>query len=157
MNTHSQQGSGLIEVMVALLVLTVGLLGYAALEGNAIKVTREARQYSEASMLAYDFFDRVRSNRELATKKTATYETSYDADTQTNNDCFTNSCTAEEFAEWDLALWKSEVQRMLPAGDAKVAITGNNLSGYTVLKVVVTLRYALSDEETDEWEFEAVL
>lgn len=57
-----QQGMTLIEVLVALLILTVGLLGAAAVQINALKYTDSSRMTSQASFIAYDMMDRIRAN-----------------------------------------------------------------------------------------------
>ena len=57
-----QTGMTLIEVLVALLILTVGLLGAAAIQLNALKYTDSSRMISQASFIAYDMLDRIRAN-----------------------------------------------------------------------------------------------
>lgn len=57
-----QQGMTLIEVLVALLILTVGLLGAAAVQINALKYTDSSRMTSQAGFIAYDMMDRIRAN-----------------------------------------------------------------------------------------------
>jgi type IV pilus assembly protein PilV len=52
----------LIEVLVALLILSIGLLGAAAFQLNALKYTDSARMTSQASFIAYDMMDRIRAN-----------------------------------------------------------------------------------------------
>ena len=58
----AQEGMTLIEVLVALLILSVGLLGAAALQLNALKYTDSARMTGQASFIAYDMLDRIRAN-----------------------------------------------------------------------------------------------
>lgn len=57
-----QAGMTLIEVLVAMLMLTVGLLGAAVVQLNALKYTDSARMISQASFIAYDLLDRMRAN-----------------------------------------------------------------------------------------------
>lgn len=57
-----QTGMTLIEVLVAMLILTVGLLGAVVLQLNALKYTESSRMASQASFIAYDMLDRVRAN-----------------------------------------------------------------------------------------------
>jgi type IV pilus assembly protein PilV len=52
----------LIEVLVAVLILAVGLLGAAVIQLNALKYTDSSRMISQASFIAYDMLDRVRAN-----------------------------------------------------------------------------------------------
>lgn len=59
---RAQEGTTLIEVLVALLILSVGLLGAAALQLNALKYTDSSRLTSQASFIAYDMMDRIRAN-----------------------------------------------------------------------------------------------
>lgn len=61
-STRAQEGTTLIEVLVALLILTVGLLGAAAFQLNALKYTDSSRMTSQASFIAYDMLDRIRAN-----------------------------------------------------------------------------------------------
>ncbi|MFV0933760.1 type IV pilus modification protein PilV [Pseudomonas jessenii] len=58
----AQEGMTLVEVLVALVILGVGLLGAAALQLNALKYTDSARMTSQASFIAYDLMDRIRAN-----------------------------------------------------------------------------------------------
>lgn len=58
----AQEGMTLIEVLVALLILGVGLLGAAMIQLNALKYTDSSRMTSQASFIAYDILDRIRAN-----------------------------------------------------------------------------------------------
>jgi type IV pilus assembly protein PilV len=60
------KGFSLIEVLVAVLVLAIGLLGVAALQINATRANQSAELRSQASMLAYFMLDAMRANREAA-------------------------------------------------------------------------------------------
>ncbi|MBB6288757.1 MULTISPECIES: type IV pilus modification protein PilV [unclassified Pseudomonas] len=55
-------GTTLIEVLVAVLILAVGLLGAVVLQLNALKYTDNSRMTSQASFIAYDMLDRIRAN-----------------------------------------------------------------------------------------------
>jgi type IV pilus assembly protein PilV len=60
------KGFSLIEVLVAVLVLAIGLLGVAALQINATRANQSAELRSQASMLAYFMLDAMRANRDAA-------------------------------------------------------------------------------------------
>ncbi|MGA8138501.1 MAG: type IV pilus modification protein PilV [Pseudomonas gingeri] len=62
MKRHHQAGVTLIEVLVAMLVLAVGLLGAAALQLNALRYTDSSTTSTQASFIAYDLLDRIRAN-----------------------------------------------------------------------------------------------
>lgn len=51
-----------IEVLVSLLILSIGLLGAALIQLNALRYTDSSRMTSQASFIAYDMLDRIRAN-----------------------------------------------------------------------------------------------
>lgn len=57
-----QTGMTLVEVLVATLILSGGLLGAAAVQLNALKHTDSALMTTQASFVAYDMLDRIRAN-----------------------------------------------------------------------------------------------
>ena len=57
-----QRGTTLIEIMVAIVVMAIGLLGLASLQVNALKHQKTASQRSEAVQAAYDLGERMRAN-----------------------------------------------------------------------------------------------
>ncbi|MFB4368563.1 MULTISPECIES: type IV pilus modification protein PilV [unclassified Pseudomonas] len=61
-NYGRERGVTLIEVMVAVFITAIGLLGAAALQLNALKYTDSARTTSQATFIAYDILDRIRAN-----------------------------------------------------------------------------------------------
>ncbi|WP_210641022.1 MULTISPECIES: type IV pilus modification protein PilV [unclassified Pseudomonas] len=61
-SNKAQGGMTLIEVLVAVLILGVGLLGAAMIQLNALKYTDSSRMTSQASFIAYDILDRIRAN-----------------------------------------------------------------------------------------------
>lgn len=71
MNRHanarwSQAGFGLVEVLVAMLVLAIGLLGLAGLQMRSMQATDDASQMATANRLSEDIIERIRANRGAA-------------------------------------------------------------------------------------------
>ncbi|MFI8744899.1 type IV pilus modification protein PilV [Pseudomonas sp. NPDC077186] len=64
MNSSSctQSGASLIEVLVALLIFTVGLLGLAAMQLSSLQSTADSGQRSQSVWLMQDFIERMRAN-----------------------------------------------------------------------------------------------
>lgn len=60
---HRVRGFTLIEALVALLVLSIGLLGIAALQLSSLRSNYSASLRSQATLLAYDIVDRMRANQ----------------------------------------------------------------------------------------------
>lgn len=61
---HNQQGVGLIEVMVALTILAIAVLGYSAMQIRAVSTSIEAGNNVLATSLARDLAERLRVNRD---------------------------------------------------------------------------------------------
>lgn len=59
-----QSGASLIEVMVAVLILSVGLLGVAAMQATALKNGQSALERSQAVIESYAILDAIRANAE---------------------------------------------------------------------------------------------
>lgn len=57
-----QRGSSLLEVLIAVVILAIGMLGMAALQAITIKNTGSASQRSTAIMQTYAMFDLMRAN-----------------------------------------------------------------------------------------------
>ena len=69
-----QQGVGLLEVMIAVLVLAIGILGIAALQAITLKNTGSSAARTQAAIQAYSMLDMVRADRaNVATYNTNTY------------------------------------------------------------------------------------
>lgn len=60
---HAQRGVGLIEVLIALVVVSIALLGLAALQGKVQRAEMESYQRSQALILLQDMSSRLRANR----------------------------------------------------------------------------------------------
>lgn len=60
-STVAQKGSSLIEVLIAVVIISIGLLSVAALQLNALKSNNGSYLRSQASFLAYDLADRMRA------------------------------------------------------------------------------------------------
>ena len=104
---NNQRGVGLIEVLVALLLLTIGVLGFTALQLRAVNATEEAMLRTEAMNLARDLAEKIRTNRSAFATYTANLTVAAPSSTatpaclQTNG---TNPCTtATQMANYDTA------------------------------------------------------
>ncbi|MCK5533239.1 MAG: type IV pilus modification protein PilV [Halopseudomonas aestusnigri] len=106
------RGFGLLEVLVTILVLSVGLLGMAALQLNAMKYNQTASVRTHAVVLAYDIADRMRANRAIA--RSGGYAIS-----------LTAAASGSGIAGTDLAAWKQAVASTLPNGQGAVQMSGN--------------------------------
>lgn len=61
-SNHKQAGFTLLEVLIALLILSIGLLGLAALQTTGLRSNQMASMRTLATQAAYDITDRMRAN-----------------------------------------------------------------------------------------------
>lgn len=61
-----QQGASMIEVLVTMLVTSVGLLGVASLQTAGVRMARDSGLMSQASFMASNMADRLRGNEEYS-------------------------------------------------------------------------------------------
>jgi type IV pilus assembly protein PilV len=115
-------GFSLIEVLVAVLILGIGLLGIAGLQTAGIRYNTSAYQRYQATLLSYDILDRMRANRKQALNTTG-YAVQMGENVTSSSDCMSASCTEAEMAVYDLASWKSALATNLPMGDGWVHIS----------------------------------
>jgi type IV pilus assembly protein PilV len=111
---NPQQGFTLLEILVAIVVLSIGLLGLAALQAVSLNNNQIAYYRSIASQQAYDMADRIRAN-------SAGNYNALDTTIPVDPDCITNVCTAAQMKDADHAQWNTNNQRLLPAGVGTVA------------------------------------
>ena len=103
MNTYkNQQGVGLLEVLVALLLLAISILGFAALQLRAVEATTEGVYRVQGINLARDLGERIRSNRNSLAEYRTQIQTATNQLASTKN-CYTELCTSAELADFDVA------------------------------------------------------
>lgn len=116
-----QRGSSLIEVLVSVLILSVGLLGLAALQLNSMKANQTATIRSHATFLAYEMGDRMRAARGDA--QAGFYTLAVGAELPCNPT--TSDCLP---FQRDLAEWRENLARQLPDGDGGVQMNGDQFT-----------------------------
>ena len=96
-----QGGFSMLELLVALLVTSVGVLGVTGLTTLNAQQRRSAAAHADAVRLAEDMIERIRANP--AGLQAGSYAASGDA--LGGSDCHANWCAAAELAAFDLAQW----------------------------------------------------
>lgn len=106
----------LIEVLVAVLILSIGLLGLAGLQTLSLRSNHSAYLRSQATILAYDIADRMRANRQSALSGWYNIELEEAASSDTS------------IAATDLKEWKAALSTVLPAGDGSITVNDGNVT-----------------------------
>ena len=106
-----QRGFTLIEVMVALIVLVLGVLGAAAMTLNALRDNKQSALRSQASALAYELADLMRADAEPDPTLQAAREAIFTgAPGAIVASCYSTGCTPTEMAQSDFAQWAAKLQ-----------------------------------------------
>lgn len=132
-----QAGVGLVEVLIAVLVFAIGLLGLARLEIANLATNHDAQLRSQAMTLAYDIVDRMRANRDAALNG------DYDIDIGDT------APTGTTVAATDRQEWKAASADLLPQGDGAIART----VAAGVSRFVITVQWDDSRGERDPIQF----
>lgn len=119
-------GFSLIEVLIALVVLAVGLLGVAMMQVMSLRFTQSANERTVATNLAYELIDMMRSNRLLASQYTAIAYDSFDSVT-TAGGCDRETAADAADPASNMARWRCEVRVALPNGAAVVRLPGDGV------------------------------
>lgn len=144
---HKQKGFGLIEVLVAMLVLSIGLLGVAGLQAQSIRFNHEAYFRTQATVLANDIADRMRTNRAQAIGSNSYKFTFNDAPQASATLCETNPCSAGNIAVYDFTQWRANIASALPNG--KGAVTPDAIgTAKTWREYVIQIRYDSVSSDT---------
>ncbi len=114
----AQAGSTLMEVLVALLVLSFGMLGMAGVQGVSLRGNQSAYYRTMATTLTADIMERMRAN--MTAVDNANYDNVSGAATAS---CFTVAgCTSAQMAAQDVFDWSAAVTAALPGGTAVVCL-----------------------------------
>ena len=139
MKLHRQHHGGfsLLEVLLAVVVMAIGVLGIAALQITTSLYTESSLHRSQASMLAREVVERMRVNVDEA--KAGNYDITTLPSLTSSCKGASASCSASQIKDYDLQVWGTRVAAMLPSGDAIIATTADN--GTDPVDVTITLQW----------------
>ena len=137
-----QRGASLIEVLVAILILSFGMLSMGAMISFGVQLPKLSGYRAAASSLASDYIERIRANPNGFTNNlyaAALNETvNWSFSDIALSDCAYPTCTEATLATMDIAASRRAIRRALPAGDMimKCATSTCTQSDYGNLWVV---------------------
>lgn len=123
------QGASLIEVLVAVLLLSIGILSMVGLQTSALRLTKESQFQGSAAELASSFSETVRANVAGAMAGNYSFVQPYAPPAgpialpaqQCNNPAA--ACTPAQIAAVDLARWRESARQALPGGSLFANVT----------------------------------
>lgn len=128
----SQNGITLLETLIALLILSLGVLGMVGLQAWSLSTQREARLSSQAQSMAHELAELMRSNRHVATQTDpdlnpylGTFATGA-LQAPTPNYCLSESTqgcpTPTAVAQAHLTDWLARLQQLLPSARVSICV-----------------------------------
>lgn len=132
-----QHGFSLLEVMIALLVLAVGLLGLAALQNMGLRLNHQSYERTQATILIGDMIDRMRANPAAVVAGTYNLAMTGTPPTAAQN-CEASICTtpsavaAYDMNRWITAIAGTATERAALAGGQGSIAAGAGASLFVV-------------------------
>ena len=137
-------GITMVESLVALVIISVGMLGIAGMYLASLQAQRSANMRMQAINMTSDMADHIRANWAGRSfyKAAAT-------DKGEQKDCGSASCTPEEIAKNDIFVWKHAISEALPANaNGQLKFTDNARPEPDVCEVLVTWREPGADVDS---------
>ena len=137
--TDAQQGFTLVEILVAIVVLSFGVLGVVGMQAAALQSNRAARNQSTAVALGRELADIMRGNKDVAlatsTSSNPYLVANYTGTLPTTSaNCFTAACTSTlAVAQYDMNQWLARVSAALPQARVVVCFDDTPYSSSTGL------------------------
>jgi type IV pilus assembly protein PilV len=136
MNINKSKGFTIVEVLVSMIILSIGVLGLGVMQLMSLQNTQGGQMKAQASILAYDIIDSMRAN--TASVTAGNYGIALDSDTPTTTNCYgaDADCTAAQMATSDVNHWRTTLGSVLPSGNGGIATT--DLGGTTQATITIT-------------------
>lgn len=121
---HQQSGSSLIEVLVAVLLLSFGMLSLGSMMAYAVQTPKLAAYRAAAANLAAGHVERMRANRDGFVNGSYNETMTYNATLASVTPCAYPNCTSDTIADLDKDASSQLIRRELPLGGMRMTCNG---------------------------------
>ena len=144
----NNNGFTLVEILITVLILSIGLLGLAGLQVSSMKSNHSSYLRSQATIMAYDMIDRMRANQKAVTDTDYVANTTYtvtaptttppnpyytvDGTAETGTCTTTGGCTTTQMAKTDITQWRVGLATQLPGGVGVICLDTSPDDGNTL-------------------------
>jgi len=148
-NIDAQHGVSLIESLVAIVVMSLGILGILGVQMRTLADTQTSVRRAQAIRLIDDLSERLSVNPN-ALNNINVYPTAFGATPPApTKNCITATCSNAELAAYDLSLWKQSVKNALPVSDAAVFLAGADTVAANRRQLGVMISWRENERDTD--------
>jgi len=143
--SHRMRGFTLLEVLVALVILSIGLLGLAAMQASALSSTHGSQLESMVAIQARSLADAMSANPDYWSANSPTFAITPSASSPTQpvisstapaspaTPCLNTACgTAADMAGYDVQLWATELLTLVPGASANIVCTASAPVGCSI-------------------------
>ncbi len=124
-SNRGQSGFSILEVLIAIIILSMGMLGAVGMQAAAMQANKETRNQAAAATFGRELAEKMRGNHTVAIQTTVA-DNPYLINTSVNGtatsivtpsvNCFTTGCpTPKDAATWDIADWHARLAAALPS------------------------------------------
>ncbi|TKA93536.1 type IV pilus modification protein PilV [Halopseudomonas bauzanensis] len=118
---RAERGISLLEVLISLLILSLGALGFAGLQLKGLKTTEDANYRAQATLIAQDAVERLLSNPgEISAYLNGNGYTAVAPGSAPPTTCMDSACSSSEMAAWDKSHLVWTAANSLPAGQIMI-------------------------------------
>lgn len=119
----------MIEVLVAMLVLAIGLVGTMLMDSYTVRKNHESYMRTQAILQTQELADRMHANR--AAVDDGDYRGTIPTTAPTPN-CLSADCTPSQLAAFDLYEWHTSTLTLMPEATAAITLTGDDEHAITL-------------------------
>lgn len=150
---RKNNGFTMIETLVSLIIISLGILGFALLQVESLKAAKTATERSKAVNFAADMIDRIRTNQSAI----ASYNTSVSGPGSTPTLCADSAttstsvplqeCTSAEMAAYDIWQWRTMLEDPKAGFGNGIGEGGITITAGSPTTVTITIEWRERDED----------
>ncbi len=117
-------GFTLVEILIAMIIMAIGLLGLASLQAIALRDNQDAFYHRQAVLLAYEMQDRIMANKtgwiDSTQQTTINIDTTCPSSYTALCSSSFSACETQAMAQNDFEYWCSRVAEVLPSATVTI-------------------------------------
>jgi len=143
MINRKQRGVGLVEILVAVVIISIGFLAAASMQIQGMRFSQGAYFRSQAYFMASDIIDRMRNNPRAVTA--GLYDDKVISPTAANPNCGNGNCNFQDMVDQDIFDWSSAIHNLNGNSNFVPALpSGPNVAAGGKIELVTPDQYRIT-------------